>query len=396
MDMSESVGLIDRLKQLWTPVAVSPAPTNLTTLALTKGDDGRMRALWVYSNIFRDRDGEFFSEWAHKEFADAIENGEAPKPEFHLWHGGPGTRWGQVETVSYVDGFAIAGGVVDPGKEHVALKVKELADKGEIAVSHGYVGLQDRDSTYQLYRSFELSPLPVEHVSNNLFTGVNFASVKESDMPFSDKKKVWFKQHFGMDDAKITELEGRFAGMTQALKAAGIDWKEADEVSAQAQAPVAQQQPAPPSPAPQPPAPTPQPQPQPAPQPPPQQPQAPAPAPAPATAGEKAYDPMTELVTAMQGIAAQVKLQGEQLASFKEQLPGLVDKAAQDQIVAKVVGANGGYRPTQDNGNVAVGDKEHNGDDWFSDVMKGTGIFAMPVASGATMAPVAQHNGEVK
>ena len=350
-----------------------PQPqTNLAMFAVQKGDDGRMRVLITYSNNFRDRDGSILTKLAHKEFADAVEADEAPKPELHLWHGGPGTRWGQVETVSEVDGFAIAGGVVDPGKEHVALKLKELADQGEIAVSHGFVGLGGNDNSYLLYRTFEISPLPVNSESNPWFTGINFA-VKESDMPFSAKKKDWLKANFKMTDDAIAQTEQKFTDMANALRGVGIDFKEAD-----AEAPT------PPTPAPPDPAPVP-----------------PPPAPEPPAAAQGDMVGLGVLAAAVKELAEKFDGVTKEVAALKSQLPQAVQTAAEDQIVARVAAAQGGgFRPTQAQSNVNAGLREAEANDpnaWFGKIMGN--VLGAPVqpGEGAALAAVGGNsNGEVK
>lgn len=317
----------------------APAPGSAGTFLLYKGTDGVTRTLMVYSNQFQDKEKETFSEASHKEYAEAAEAGEAPYPDLHLWHGGPLTKWGTVETVSYVGGFAIAGGVVDPGKEAVALKLKEMADKGELAVSFGYLGLRGSDDTYQMYRPFEISPLPVGSEANPWTAPIDF---KENSMAFSDKKKGWFRTNFGMDDAQIAAAEKEFEGMGLALKAAGITYKEG---TGETPAP-----PTPPDPPPTPPTPTP-------------------PPPAPVSAAVQAdtdggigpqlgamAGAIKELATALGTVVADVK-------ALKEGAPAATAAAAEQQILARIAGGPG-HSPASSPANVVTGLKEQD-DDWF-------------------------------
>jgi hypothetical protein len=265
-----------------------------------------------------------------------------------------------VQTVSYVGGFAVAGGVVDPGREHVALKLKELADKGEIAVSFGFYGLRGPDGVYHLYRPFELSPLPVGSEANPL-TSIDLATAtKENGMPFSDKKKAWLKEHFRMDDAAVSAAEAAFEKMGAAVKAAGIDYKEADE------APVNSVPPAP------------------------------APPPTPGPPVESGPNPLVDIANAVKALGEQVVAMQSDLKAYKEGDAKTVTERAQDQVMARVAAAAaGGFRPTQTVGNVVPGAKDA-GDDWFSAALGG--VFNMDAfnGGGAVLAPTtapAQNGG---
>lgn len=344
------------------PARQAPAPT-VQPLTVFKSADGRTRFLAVYSNQFKDLEKQIISEAAHKEYAEAAEAGKALYPDMHLWHAGPATRWGTVETVSYTGGFAVAGGVVDPGREHVALKVKELADKGEVALSFGFYGLLGPDDTYHLYRPFEISPLPTGAEANPI-TGIDLAlATKENGMAFSDKKKDWLKTHFKMDDAGIVAAEAAFAGMGNAIKAAGIEFKEADEPAAPA--PV---QPAPP----------------------------PAPAVQPATTTE-VPNPLADLANAVKGLSEQVLAMQTEFKAYKEADGKTVNERAAEQVLARVAQAPaGGFSPTRSASNVVPGAKEAQ-DDWFSGVLGGVfDMEKMAAAGGATLAPAAPAQGVVQ
>lgn len=347
------------------PTVLSSNPLNM--FSVYKGDDGSMHVLTVYSNIFKDSHKQIISTAAHQEYVAAAEAGDAYYPDLYLWHGGPDTKWGTVETVSFVDGFAIAGGVVDPGKEHVALKLKEMADKGELAVSHGFLGLLGSDGVYQRYRPFEISPLPVGSESNP-WTGVDF-NLKENGMAFTDKKKAWLKTNFKMNDDDIVAAEKSFEAMGAALKPL-IDYKEgAGE-----------------TPAPTPPAPTP---PDPAPVPPPPNPAAPA---APAVTAAAAEDSLAPQIVAMakaiEGLAVQVK-------ALKEAAPAAATAAAEDMVLARIASANG-FSPTCDPGNVQTGVKEGAEDDFLEKAFLGIFQAKDPGAGVGAVVGAVPANAEVK
>lgn len=191
-----------------------------------KSNDGLMRVFVVYSNVFEDKHKEIITEAAHKNYVEWVDR-TGNYPDLHLWHGGPGTRWGRIDAVDYCDGFAVASGVVDKGKEHIAEAVQRNKDK----VSHGFYGLQDTTKAYGIYVPFELSPLP-KGAEANAWTAISISS-KEYTMPFSDAKKAYFKKS-GMTDEQITNAESQLKSMGEQLKAAGINYKSDDDPATEA------------------------------------------------------------------------------------------------------------------------------------------------------------------
>lgn len=183
------------------------------------GDSTSYRIFAVYSNMFRDKHQQIITDKAHKEYVSWLDNGGV-KPEYHLWHAGPLSKFGTVDFVDYVDGFTISSGLVDKGKESIA---EALQDK-ELRVSHGFYGLKGKDECYHLYRTFEISPLPVGAESNS-WTALDLA-YRENLMPFTDAKKQWLKDVAGVTDADIKQMEQTTKALSDNLKALGISYKE--------------------------------------------------------------------------------------------------------------------------------------------------------------------------
>lgn len=369
---------LDRLKaewKSWTKEAAA-APTFLVDVTrpftIYKGKDGRLRTLIVYSNIFKDSHNEIISKASHEEYASAAETGEADYPDLHLWHGGPDTKWGSVETVSFVNGFAIAGGIVDVGKEDVALKLKEQSDRGELAASFGLLGLRGPDGVYHLYRPFEISPLPVGSEANPWTSGVDI-SAKENDMAFSDKKKTWLKENFGYTDDGIAAAEKKFEAMAATLKQ-HIDYREGAGETA----------PAPPAvPAPVVAATG-----------------APATAPvaaAPVAAVKAAPEPdatimpqIEAMATAITGLGEVVKGLVAEVKALKEAAPAATAAAADDLVLAKIAGAPGGFSPTtaQSNVNNALKEGDNDGEPPWLKAAFGNILTGFPVpGAGAVVVP---------
>lgn len=107
-----------------------------TGFRVWKQKDGTYRWLAVYSNNFRDDDNppEIISRKSHKTFVEMVDKSIVPFPELWLWHI-PGTRVGQADMVDFTtEGFAVASGTFDPGREKVAQSLAKMTDQG---VSHG-------------------------------------------------------------------------------------------------------------------------------------------------------------------------------------------------------------------------------------------------------------------
>ena len=189
---------------------------------LFKDDDGNLRWFAWASNRWRDHDNppEIITEKAHQDYVDYLDR-TGRYPEAWLWHT-PGTKWGQADWVDYADGFLVVSGTVDAGREHVA---DALAAQKDLGVSHGFMYRHDdpAEGIIGWYRSFEVSPLPVDAAANP-WTSLEVLN-KEADMGFSGKKRTWLVGQLGEDE--VARLEGDTDAMKAALVAKGVDFKDA-------------------------------------------------------------------------------------------------------------------------------------------------------------------------
>lgn len=211
----------------------------LQPLWIDKGIDGaQWRVYLVYSNSFKDKTSETIVEAAHKEYVEwATKNNVYP--ELQLWHAGPDSKWGQVDFLDYVNGFAISSALVDKGKESVAEALEVEAKQGNLKVSHGYWGLKSAGGDYLLYRDFEQSPLPAKSEANS-WTGIGFDvfAAKENDMAFTPAKRQWLKDIAGKTDAEIDTWEASLKQAETSLAGAGIARKEGEPAGAATGAPT--------------------------------------------------------------------------------------------------------------------------------------------------------------
>jgi hypothetical protein len=138
---------------------------------LYKEVGGRYRWVAIYSNKFRDRDNppEIIAEESHINFVKQVNSGNLPYPELWLWHIKE-SKWGQADFVGWDDnGFAVATGMVDKGKEWIA---ESLLDSGlDLLTSHG----MPRDSIKRVetdptvivgHITKEISPLLADSAAN--------------------------------------------------------------------------------------------------------------------------------------------------------------------------------------------------------------------------------------
>lgn len=201
--------------------------------------------LWwmgIYSNAFEDRDKETIPESAHMEF---IEHCEATTtwPGLQLWHTDL-TEFGQTKSIGYADGFVVAIGTIDKGKEALA---QRLVDSGPLAMSHGFAyprGHLGDDGVYKSYRTHEISVLPAGMAANEL-TGWSL-NTEEIQM-FQGKQRDFFVGLLGEDETK--GLEVMMAKAHEAAEKGGFKFKDVLALMETPVAPVAPTAPTAPTPA---------------------------------------------------------------------------------------------------------------------------------------------------
>lgn len=197
-----------------------------------KDNNGDLRWLSVYSNKFRDSDliPEILSEASHLDFVKQIDEKTAEYPELWLWHI-KGTRWGVADFIGYdSNGFAIASGTVDKGKEYIAKNLENLHGEN-LAVSHGFSNIE-RDSNdptiITRYTTLEISPLPFSAAANKYTDFIVINGGESVKMLPKDKKQ--FLQNLGISEDEIMNIESELQKSSQNLHQQGIESKEAETV----------------------------------------------------------------------------------------------------------------------------------------------------------------------
>lgn len=198
---------------------IQPPVTGDSVLLFKDNTTSRYRVLMRGTNMFKDRHEEIITQEAHKEFVEYIDASKE-YPEFWLWHI-KGSRWGQADFVGFSDGFLTVSGLVDEGKEEVAEKIAEHSKS--LGVSHGFYGFSlDNKGLIDYYRSFEFSPLPIEHAANT-WTAVMLA--KEAELPLPKEKRDMLSK-LGIPETTIDTWDKENKAFSDILKGAGIEYKD--------------------------------------------------------------------------------------------------------------------------------------------------------------------------
>lgn len=184
--------------------------------------------LWtaVWSNNFKDREGEILSQKAHDRYVARLDAGLVPMPELWFWHT-KGTAHGKALWIGRIGHLMRAVGEFDDSP--IARKFVEHYRKSKVryGVSHGftYPKWAKKDNVYEDYNTFEISPLPYE-VAANPITG--FEELIE--MPMSDAKREHLVKIVGPDLAE--KLVAQDEDNSKALEIAGVGFKDFGDIPA--------------------------------------------------------------------------------------------------------------------------------------------------------------------
>lgn len=187
-----------------------------------KGTDNRRYWVAKYTNNFKDREDEYFTDLAHDDFVNKVTDGTYPMPELWTYHT-RNTRHGVAERVWKSGGFVFALGSFDDTPEAQKAYAFYRRNRGKIKLSHGfyYPSSAKQDGVYHQYRTFEISTLPAGVEANP------YTDFQELDtMALNDSTREWVRNVLGDDALKrIETLDTRAASETDSLKAQGVDYK---------------------------------------------------------------------------------------------------------------------------------------------------------------------------
>jgi len=228
-------------------------------ISFKQDDSGQWWFVGMYSNKFKDRDGEILTEASHKEYIDWLKE-TGVKPQITLMHQpqSPGF-WsmvmkaynyglintdvlnavmkdfykeyaiGQTEHVIYANGFTVVLAKVYESRipQIEAMKSMDI----EWGMSHGFVALNNSGNILEKYRSFEFSVLPKSRAAN-WWTDAQF---REVSMPLTQQDKdILEKVQAGL----ANEVEAVTATKEAELVNDGVDFKEVTEEVAAEETPI--------------------------------------------------------------------------------------------------------------------------------------------------------------
>lgn len=181
--------------------------------------------VWIarYTNPYRDRDNEHFSEKAIKEDIEYMrKTGDYPQ----LWFGHiPGTKHGQAVWVGMIGRFAFAAGTFDDTPLAEAFKAYyKRAD--DLHLSHGFLydSRKRKDGVYQAYHTYEISTLPEDWASNPHTSFI--VNLGDKAMSLNEDTLAALKQAIpDLDDTLLQQIVQDTQTHQEKLEAAGVSRK---------------------------------------------------------------------------------------------------------------------------------------------------------------------------
>lgn len=154
--------------------------------------------LAVYSNNFKDRDGELFPVMAIDAYVQRVDIGMVPPPELWVWHAGKNVAIGAADWVARHGHFTLAAGQFYGGEAARTAKAYYARHAKDTGISHGFTFPEtDFDGkSYNSFNTFEVSLLP-RGAEANWFTSLE--GIKA--MALDDKKLQYLKEVFGEEHA---------------------------------------------------------------------------------------------------------------------------------------------------------------------------------------------------
>jgi hypothetical protein len=177
--------------------------------------------LAVWSNNFKDRDGELFTAKAIDDYVERADMGVVPLPELWVWHIGKSVRIGAVDWVGRHGHFLFAAGTFDADDKAQTAKAYYAKHAAKTTISHGFTYPPDKfdGKHYHQFNTFEISLLPTG-AEANLYTSL--AGVKA--MELSDTKKQYMAEVFGKERAEQILADWEKRG--KALEELGVAFKD--------------------------------------------------------------------------------------------------------------------------------------------------------------------------
>lgn len=174
----------------------------------------------VWSNNFKDRDGELFPERAIDAYVRRVDTGMTPLPELWVWHAGKNVSIGSADWVGRHGHFLVAAGQFYGAEAAQTAKRYYAKHAKDTGISHGFTYPADQfdGKAYGSFNTFEISLLP-RGSEANLYTSLE--GVKA--MALDDKKVQYLKEVFDEHAERIlADLDKR----GKALEDLGVEFKD--------------------------------------------------------------------------------------------------------------------------------------------------------------------------
>lgn len=226
-DANKRPGLLGRI---WKAIAGNEQPDTGFTVHKS---GGKWRWVAVFSNNFKDRDGEIISAAAWDRYLARVSKGMVPMPELWSQHI-PGTRHGVTKWIDRVGHIMVAAGEFDdtPAAKEA---VKAYRSGHEFRLSHGfkYPRWAFDGKVYDDLNTFEITTLPAGYAqpANDLTEPFAVEKGKEITMPMTETQKEGLRLQFGdAADDIISRVEAADQ-KAQKLAASGVEYKSLDDFS---------------------------------------------------------------------------------------------------------------------------------------------------------------------
>lgn len=195
-----------------------PSKKNANGFVIEKDTNGDYRWVgWATNNRGPDKDGDFLTDAAHKEFIQFLEDNPDWYIEFYPWHQKQFAFTHPADATMYKNGFMIYSGKLE---EEEAIRLMNVARKEKLGMSHGFIPLERKEKhIYNKYRTFEVSVLPL-HAAANPYTSLEVIA-KESGIM---KKEDYLRELLGED--RFNQLEKDTEFFNELLDEQGVEAKE--------------------------------------------------------------------------------------------------------------------------------------------------------------------------
>lgn len=224
--LSQRKGLVEKVSDFFRSKFAKKQEPSHMGLTVFKDANDEWRWLGIFTNNFKDREGDIITAEAHKEFCAYLDANPEMAPSFRAWHIPGSDRKSKADLWAYDErGFFLIGGKLLED-EACGLK-KAFENYDNIGMSHGFYCLRDKENPRIItkYRSFEVSDLPLEKAANP-WTEVAII-LKELEMKVNDEKLDYLKTVLG--ESRVAEINANMDKAATELAALEIESKENEQ-----------------------------------------------------------------------------------------------------------------------------------------------------------------------